>query len=1006
MILAWGGRTGPALAGGPSVPTLVDTLEYDPESPAAPMALRRLAESGERGWKALAEVVVDRAADQPELAQQAAALLARGPEPERLEQAARAYDRQPDEDLRATLALGLAAVYPEGAERLHGRIRRGAEGSLELLRILAARGLPEEEVRAALDQPALAGLARDLLAGHAPPSTAHERLTEAHEVARRGLVPAEARAFLESFQAAPSASLLDALAEVLREPDEETRLGAWCLLLSVSGLDIAPDAALWHAWIQGRSDTFRLPDPVSPGSIRAAVLRGIRFLRADLGADGVCYHAHGDNGDSAFGATALVIHALRASGVGADDPAIRKGLDTTLLLFDRTGRPGLRPFSVRWETYGLALLAMALHDLDDTKYREPLLVVRDRIAGGILANGQWTYRCLVGTEAAKPASGDNSNTQYANLGLRAVGASGVEVDPEVWRRVDAHWRNTQAEEGSWGYLASGSRRSSRVLPMTAAGVAGLALAAEALAGGDAPTRIAGDEAVRRGLAHLGRSLFLSDWNRVLPYSLYAVERACRLTGTEAFAGGGRTFDWYREGAWRFLTTQNDDGSWGTQSPRSWEAHGFGKIPDTAFALLFLARATATVADDVSLRTVPARVLPEEVRTPPLNRAPPPGPGSGTAMTWADVEPPAAEAVTLRVPDRLFLAHAGKVRVEGAVVGPWSRVRVGDESVTPDEAGRFARDVEVSASGPIDVVAMGRDGREARATIPVTIDDTPPAIHLVGPSQRRAGKQRLRVEADEDLDGLKVGRYYFPAEGPRGWVTAELAEHTHDLVVLAWDRAGNETRRSFDLQVTNRVLVLDGQSAVRVDLRAKPSVFTLEAWVRPEEPKGRTAALGDCENAGAAVFLRSSGHPDTSGYFYAGGGWVVLDAKRSPRWGRWTHFALTYDGAVARYWVNGKLQGEEAGAPLRPSPRSFFLGAEPDGHNRPASKMTGAIDEVRLSDVVRYADDFRPADTHMADRHTVFLFHFDTDTEGAFLDDSGKQHNGVPVGAPEVVEEKR
>ena len=334
-----------------------------------------------------------------------------------------------------------------------------------------------------------------------------------------------------------------------------------------------------------------------------------------------------------------------------------------------------------------------------------------------------------------------------------------------------------------------------LLPMTASGIAGLAIAVEGLAGGDAARAIGEDEAVQRGLAHLGRSLLLTDTHSVLPYSLYAVERACRLTNTRAFSGGGRTYDWYREGAWRFLQTQNPDGSWGEARPGNWEAHGFGKAPDTAFALLFLTRATATVGAGFGERVAPARVLPEEVQTPPLHRAPP---VSGAAtIPWVKAPEPALAPVTIRVAGRVYAMRAGAVTVRGTVEGPWSRLEVDGSAVEPDAAGRFAAKVAVEVSRSIDVVAVGRDGQQARSTVRVEIDGRAPTLTLAGAALRHVGQQRLVLEADEDLDGAKVGRYYFPASGRRVHVTAEIAEHTPRLVVLAQDLAGNETRQTFE-----------------------------------------------------------------------------------------------------------------------------------------------------------------------------------------------------------------
>ena len=135
---------------------------------------------------------------------------------------------------------------------------------------------------------------------------------------------------------------------------------------------------LWHSWIAARKGDYVPPDPVSAGAIAATVRRGVHHLRQDLLQDGVCYHAYSHARDTAMGATALAVLALLAAGVPADDPAIVKAIDTTMLVFDRGGRPGLKAFPKRWETYSLAILAMALKRLDRERTKDALLAVQGR----------------------------------------------------------------------------------------------------------------------------------------------------------------------------------------------------------------------------------------------------------------------------------------------------------------------------------------------------------------------------------------------------------------------------------------------------------------------------------------------------------------------------------------------------------------------------------------------------------------------------------------------------
>src|SRR5882724_8854107 len=39
--------------------------------------------------------------------------------------------------------------------------------------------------------------------------------------------------------------------------------------------------------------------------------------------------------------------------------------------------------------------------------------------------------------------GDNANAQYAALGLWGAEQAGYDVDPELWKKIDAYWRAAQ-----------------------------------------------------------------------------------------------------------------------------------------------------------------------------------------------------------------------------------------------------------------------------------------------------------------------------------------------------------------------------------------------------------------------------------------------------------------------------------------------------------------------------------------------------------------------------------
>ena len=89
-----------------------------------------------------------------------------------------------------------------------------------------------------------------------------------------------------------------------------------------------------------------------------------------------------------------------------------------------------------------------------------------------------------------------------------------------------------------------------------------------------------------------------------------------------------------------------------------------------------------------------------------------------------------------------------------------------------------------------------------------------------------------ITSDEPLDGVKVGRYHFPADGRKVTVTAELGEHTKQLVVTAFDVAedGSLSNRRVWAQL-ERILpdgiCLDAEGAIWVTSPVSHAVFRIE-----------------------------------------------------------------------------------------------------------------------------------------------------------------------------------
>ncbi len=193
-------------------------------------------------------------------------------------------------------------------------------------------------------------------------------------------------------------------------------------------------------------------------------------------------------------------------------------------------------------------------------------------------------------EPARAERDDNSNTQFAILGLWVARRHGVPIDRALVL-VERRFRSTQQKDGSWGYSYGGKERPAS---MTCAGLLGLGLAAGREFDMRKSSAAAGtlDPDIEKGLKYLGSTIGKSGaakpprgkrTGRLIAadsigdlYYLWSVERVAMAYGLKTIAGK----EWYRWGAELLVDSQLDDGSWRDSHP---------SIPDTCFALLFLKR---------------------------------------------------------------------------------------------------------------------------------------------------------------------------------------------------------------------------------------------------------------------------------------------------------------------------------------------------------------------------------------------------------------------------------
>jgi len=169
------------------------------------------------------------------------------------------------------------------------------------------------------------------------------------------------------------------------------------------------------------------------------------------------------------------------------------------------------------------------------------------------------------------------------------------------------------------------------------------------------------------------------------------------------------------------------------------------------------------------------------------------------------------------------------------------------------------------------------------------------------------------------------------------------------------------------------LRFDGQES-RLNVPPLPEFssgsFTWEAWFN----------LGERRNVGLFSFGR---HNESAWLAIGDGGQLVFragDPERRPLqwetqpglipWNEWVHLAVVHDGKELRLYINGK--GGRRGKWQREGAEGeseFFFGGAPRG-----SSMSGMMDEIRLSRIARYTQNFRPQRTFEPDENTIALYH--------------------------------
>jgi hypothetical protein len=152
-------------------------------------------------------------------------------------------------------------------------------------------------------------------------------------------------------------------------------------------------------------------------------------------------------------------------------------------------------------------------------------------------------------------------------------------------------------------------------------------------------------------------------------------------------------------------------------------------------------------------------------------------------------------------------------------------------------------------------------------------------------------------------------------------------------------------RSFDALNDEYVTIKDSPSL-------NPTAITLEAWIKPSLQE----RYGNFINKGGNSGYRFRVNIDGTLHFLDRGTTNLLNTTSTVPINKWTYAVATSDSTGTKIYINGVLAASNTtayGAPVTTTP--LYIGKFVEGES-----FTGLIDEVRISNIARSADEIRQA----------------------------------------------
>ena len=201
-------------------------------------------------------------------------------------------------------------------------------------------------------------------------------------------------------------------------------------------------------------------------------------------------------------------------------------------------------------------------------------------------------------------------------------------------------------------------------------------------------------------------------------------------------------------------------------------------------------------------------------------------------------------------------------------------------------------------------------------------------------------------------------------GTHNDATSTKQNYSGDVVILASTSTTVVGVLATDANVDSYALDFDGtDDYVNCGTSSSADItgpITLEAWVRPDVAATQSIVKKNGANSGYELSLSNDvpGGLPQNFFFRLNGNtsYRINSASYYPIDGTWVHVAATYDGSVIKLYINGVQEGGTVSGPPAISVNSNNLVIGTDAASVGTKNFNGGIDEVRIWNVARTAQE--------------------------------------------------